>query len=299
MVILTLVLLTSLSPVASAGFSDIITLGLEGFVVSLSDEIFSMSFSGYDDSAGYGTVGYIYNIATYTPDPFQSEAVTEFIDFSKSIFQDGYHIILIFAFIFALILHFKPSALQQLGALTGMDVGSRTNIFFRTAINGIVILIAMYTCIYLVLEINDFLTKSVMISIVDEIAPTLDNYVLYFFMAIAYLFMGFFFSIRTLVIFLFVGFGFLIALALLISFTHDAAMGLCAYFTQTVFFQFIIVLYFSACVVIIQEVTTPIYPDSEETMYTIMIFGGVLLGIKMMFGTKVIKWAGRGAARLV
>ena len=62
---------------------------------------------------------------------------------------------------------------------------------------------------------------------------------------------------------------------------------------------FIIVLYFSACIVIIQEVTTPIYPEGESVMYVIMVLGGCILGLIMMVGTRVIKWAGRGAARLV
>ena len=296
---LVFVMLICITPVASAGFSDIITEGIEGFIISFSDELFSMSFSGYDNTTGYGTIGYVYNIATYTQDPFQSEAVEEFVDFSQEFYKDCFNIILIAAFIAALILHFKPNALQQLGELTGIDVSGGSNIFIRTATKGIVIAMTMYTFIYLVLEINDFATKAVMISIIDEITPTADNYVLYLAMAIAYACMGFFFSIRTLVIFLFVGFAFIVGVCLLIKYTHDAAMGACAYFVQTVFFQFIIVLYFSACIIIIQEVTTPIYPASESTMYIVMVIGGVLLGIIMMFGTKVIRWTGRAAYRLV
>lgn len=301
-VLLSLLILTSSMAVVSAGLSDSVagafTTGLEGFVISISDQMFAMSFSGYDDSAGYGTLGMIYNVATYTPDPLRYDVTYKYIDYSKSVFKSCYPILLLFAIIATLVNHYKTDLAQRFAQATGINIGSKSNILIKKAIDGILIAVLMYIFIYFVFEINNLLTKSVMISILDVVAPTADNYVLYFIMALCYLVMGFFFSIRALIIFLFVGFALIIGFCLLIDFTNEAAVNLCLYFVQTVFFQFIIVLYFSACIMIIKTLNSP-QPQAEATLYVVMLLGGVYLGIKMMIGTKVIKWAGKTAAVLV
>ncbi|MGP8322446.1 MAG: hypothetical protein ACT6FG_00395 [Methanosarcinaceae archaeon] len=302
-VILILVILISLTPIGSASLGDAVSnsfaKGGEQFFINCADRMFDMSFSGYDSSGGNNTVGYIYNIASYTPNPMKSDITYDFIDFSKSIFYRGYKLILLAAFIAVLVIHFKPNALRKLSELMGVNLGSTGNILVNKVKNGIIIIMLMYTFIYFVLEINDMLTKAVMIEILDVISPTPDNFILYFMMAIAYLFMGFFFMIRTLILFLFCGFAFLVALGLLMEFTKESAINACAYFVQTVIFQFFIVLYFSASVLIIKALPTSSDFDVQTTMYTVMIIGGIYIGIKMMFGTGVIRFAGRTAARLV
>ncbi|MCK5225132.1 MAG: hypothetical protein KAQ89_00285 [Planctomycetes bacterium] len=301
-VIAVLILLSSTS-IASAGLSDAastaISNGMENFCISAADNIFSMSFSGYDDSADNGTVGYIYNIASYTLDPMKFEITQDFIAFSKSVFKESYSILLLCAFIAVLLTHYKTNALQSLEQITGVKVGSKSNILARKAIDGIIVAVFMYVFIYFVFTLNNILTKAVMINIIDVISPSPDNFILYLMMAISYLFMGIFFSLRTLILFLFCGFALIIGFCLLIDFTKESAIGLCAYFVQTVFFQFFIVLYFSACILIIKTVTVPLYASGEETMYLVMLLGGVYIAIKMMFGTKVIKWVGNRASAFV
>ena len=302
-VILISTILISSTSIASAGLSDSVSNAIadggESFCIRIADSIFAMSFSGYDDSAGNNTVGYIYNIASYTPDPMKSTTTMDFIDFSKSVFYEGYQLILLAAFITVLVTHFKPDALRKLSDMMGVNLGSKGNILFNKVKDGIIIIVLMYTFIYLIFEFNDMLTKSVMIEILDVVSPTPDNFVLYLIMAIAYLIMGFFFSIRTLVLFLFCGFAFLVGLALLIDFTKESAIGLCAYFVQAVFFQFFAVLYFSASIWIIKATVSPFDISGQTTMYVVMILGGIYIGIKMMFGTGVIRFAGKTAARLV
>lgn len=298
---LLLIALTLLIPSASAGvvddFQTGVAEGIEGFFISTADMIFSMSFGGFDNATGYGTMGYIYNIATYTSNPFDSELVLDLIEYSKSVFKQVYPILIICALISVMICHYRPDVIQQLSQITGVNISSKTNELSNKAIKGIVIAVFMYTFIYLILYLNDALTKSVMISIIDTIAPTADNFVLYFMMALAYLFMGFFFSMRILFIYLFCGFAFLIGLGLMIDCVKDSATGLCAYFVQTVFFQFLVVIYFSASILIIKSL--PVYATCEATMYLVMILGGVYIAIKMLFGTKVIRFVGNAAAKLV
>ena len=302
-VVLVVLILFSSTSIASAGLSDAastaISNGMENFCISAADNIFSMSFSGYDDSADNGTVGYIYNIASYTLDPMKFEITQDFISFSKSIFKAAYPILLLCAFIAVLLTHYKTGALQQIEQITGVKVGSKSNILARKAIDGIIVAVFMYVFIYFVFTLNNILTKAVMINILDVISPSPDNFILYLIMAVCYLVMGIFFSLRTLILFLFCGFALIIGFCLLIDFTKETAIGLCAYFVQCVFFQFITVLYFSACIIIIKEVTSPIYPGGEETMYFVMLIGGVVLAIKLMCGTKVIRWVGNRTSAFV
>jgi len=302
-VVLAVLILFSSTSIASAGLSDAastaISNGMENFFISVADNIFSMSFSGYDDSADYGTVGYIYNIASYTLDPMKYEITQNFIAFSKSIFKESYSILLLCAFMAVLLTHYKTNALQQIEQITGAKISSKSNILARKAIDGIIVAVFMYIFIYFVFTLNNILTKAVMINILDVISPSPDNFILYLIMAVCYLVMGIFFSLRTLILFLFCGFALIIGFCLLIDFTKDAAIGLCAYFVQTVFFQFIIVLYFSACIVIIKTVTDGVYQGGEETMYMVMLLGGVYIAIRMVFGTKVIRWVGNRASAFV
>jgi len=302
-IVLAVLILFSSTSIASAGLSDAastaISNGMENFCISIADNIFDMSFSGYDDSADNGTVGYIYNIASYTADPMKFDITHDFIAFSKSIFKESYSILLLCAFIAVLLTHYKTNALQSLEQITGVKVGSKSNILARKAIDGIIVAVFMYIFIYFVFTLNNILTKAVMINIIDVVSPSPDNFILYLMMAISYLVMGIFFSLRTLILFLFCGFALIIGFCLLIDFTKESAIGLCAYFVQTVFFQFFIVLYFSACILIIKTVTAPIYASGEETMYMIMLLGGVYIAIKMMFGTKVIRWVGNRASAFV
>ena len=301
-VVLVAAILISSTSIASAGLSDsastAISNGMENFCISIADNIFSMSFSGYDDSADNGTVGYIYNIASYTLDPMKFEITQEFIEFSKSIFKESYSILLLCAFIAVLLTHYKTNTLQQLEHITGVKIGSKSNILARKAIDGIIVAVFMYIFIYFVFTLNNILTKAVMINIIDVISPSPDNFILYLMMAISYLFMGIFFSLRTLILFLFCGFALIIGFCLLIDFTKESAIGLCAYFVQCVFFQFITVLYFSACIVIIKTLTDG-HPDNEMFMYLVMLLGGVYIAIRLMFGTKVIRYIGSAGAKLV
>lgn len=302
-VILVILIIASTTYTASAGLGDgakeAISEGMDEFCISKADQIFSLSFSGFDDSAGTNSVGYIYNIASYTPNPFESSVVKQFTDYSKELFKSCYPIIILSAFIVMLVTHYKADSLQQFSQAMGIKLAGKSNILSKKAYDGIIIAIFMYIFIYFVLAINDYLTKSVMISILDVVSPSPDNLVLYCMMAIAYGVMWFFFSVRTLVIYLFCGFALIIGLGLLVDFTKEKATDICAYFTQAVFFQFIIVLYFSSCILIIKEITSPLDFDGQSVWYTVMIIGGVYLGIKMMFGTGVIRFAGRAASRLV
>ena len=290
-------------PPISAGASEAVTEGIEGIFVSAADKIFEFSVSGYNHSVANGTVNCIYNVATYTVDPFKLSIYDNMINFSAALFIEGYKIILLIAFAMMIITHYRSDIAVKINSVTGINLVQKQNMLFKKALDGILIIIFMYFFIFLTLWFNDILSKLVMVSMLDSIAPAPSNYVLYFMMALAYGFMMIFFGLRTLVIGLFFGFAFIIGLCLLIEPLQESAETICAYFVQTVFFQFIIVAYFSLSILIINATTSFTHTTSmappSHFMYFIMVAGGVYLGIKLMFGVKVIKWAGKTVGRVV
>ncbi len=151
-VILVILIMISIMHTASAGLGDgakiAIAEGVELFCINAADKIFAMSFSGYDNTHGTNTVGTIYNIASYTPDPMKFEVTQDFIAFSKSIFARFYPLILMFAFIAALITHYKTDALQQIEKLTGVNIGKKSNILSKKSIRW-----NIYNCVYVCIYI--------------------------------------------------------------------------------------------------------------------------------------------------
>lgn len=183
---------------------------------------------------------------------------------------------------------------------TGVDMGYTINRFVGTAINGILIAIFSCTGVLLVLKLNEALTKLVMLQNLDSLAPVPENFVIYFFMAIAYLIMSVFFGIRLIVICIFAGLCILVGLCLLIDATKGAAVSAWLYFIQMVFFQFIMVIYFSlAVLVIIALKPLMVVPQLESLLCLSMLLLAVFLAIKLIFGTSVIKWAGRAVISVV
>jgi len=294
--IIILIILSVIYP-ASAGASEAVTEGIEGIFISIADKIFECSVSGFDGPTDNVTVAYIYNMATFTLNPFNSINYDSVIHFSATIYKECFVLIMLIAFIMLIITHYKSDIAYKIEALTGVNIGNKSNELLKTGIYGISIAVFIYAFIYFILYFNDILTKAVMLNMLDSIAPTPDNFILYFMMAVAYGFMMVFFGLRTLVIGLFFGFAFLIGLGLLVPPIKQTAENICAYFVQIVFFQFIIVAYFSVSVIVIKSLELP--STNELFMYTIMLFGGVYLGIKMMFGTGVIRCAGKTAALVV
>lgn len=298
-------------PVVSAsGFEDAVSLSITNGIIrsfiAISDSIYSITL-GFDTTAGTGAVGAIYNIATYTPNPMDFGITKDYIDFSKSIYKEVFSLIIILTAISLLFIHFKPGAFQKLKEISGINAESRAGVLLEKGVKAIIISIFLYVFIYFILDINERLTKVVILDIIDLISPTGDNVILYFAMALCYLAMLLFFLWRLLEIFLFCGFAYLIALMFLSDHTKEKAEDLCMRFIQTVFFQFFIVLYYSACIRIIKTLTDSVYSVDvvgiadklEMAFYIVMMLGGVYISYKMMFGTKVIKWVGRKAAVLV
>lgn len=310
-VVLAILVIVSSAPVGSAaGFSDAVSIsitnGILGSFIAVSDSIYSIS--GFDDTAGNNTVGAIYNIASYTPNPLDFEITHKFIELSKSIFKEVFRLLILLTAIAILVTHFKPDALQKIKELTGINTGSKAGVLIEKGIKAVIIAIFLYVFIYFVFDINNRLTKMVMFDLIDVVSPSADNVILYFAMALCYLLMCMFFLWRLLEVFLFCAFGYAIAIMFLSDSTKEKAEDLCMRFVQTVFFQFIMVLYFSASVQIIKALIDPVYSLTvaysfaarmEMSLYVAMMLGGLYLGFKMMFGTKVIRWVGRKASVLV
>lgn len=290
-----------LVPVASAGLTDTasraVADGFRTFVEDIADQIFSITIAGYEKTDEDTALTAIYNIATWTPDPMKFDAVQKLISWSKSVFKPIYSAILLGALSCLFVVYYKPDTADSIQRLTGVDVGTGLHKYAEKALQGVLVAGFVYVLVYFVLALNDALSKSVMLTTLDAIAPTPDNFVLYFIMALAYLGMSLFFALRILVIFLFTSFALLVGLCFLIDNLRDTATNLTLYFIQTVFFQFVIVLYFGAAIVIIQALDVP--GQFENLLYIAMLFLGVWIGLKMMIGTAVIKTVSKIALKVI
>ena len=264
-----------------------VSRGIEAFVIAMTDGFFDASFSGYeqlDDSTG--PVEMIYNLATWSPDPFAFPIVLDLIEFSKSLFTPLYSIILLAGFCSLLIVYMKPSAASHIKNVTGVDVGSGLHRFGGKAIEGLAISAFAYVFIFLILMINDILCKAVMIGVSDHYSADIDNFVLYFMMGIAYLGLSLLFGYRSLVIFLFTSFALLVGACYMIDATRQAAVSVSYYFVQVVFFQFINLIYFSAAILIIQSMNLPL--PGQPILYLVMILASFYIAFKMLIGLNVI-----------
>jgi len=295
LIILILILLINCT---SAGLTDsardAVSNGFSDFFIKLADGMFSISLSPIENTEGGNAVDGIYYIASYNVDPGKIGVLNQFKDFSGEILKSGYKMVIGAALIAALIMHFRVGIAQKFEEITGFNIGEQENILLKKALYGILLALFIYVFIYFILLLNLELTKAVLLETLDVIAPSPDNVVLYFIMGLGYLFLAAFFGLRILIICLFYAFAFIIALCLMIDYTKQSAENVCAYFVQTVFFQFIIVAYFSVCILLINALSFP--PDFERWMYVLMLIGSVYLAIKLMIGTSVIRWAGRRAA---
>ena len=293
-------------PTAQAGLTDsaadAVARGVAGFFVAAADKMFEMGITDYaelddpddpdalDDSEN-DVIEAIYNLATWTPDPFEFPVVEDLIDFSKSLFTPLYSMILLAGFCSLLIVYSKPSVAQHVKDIIGIDIGRGLHVYGAKAIEGLGVAAFTYVFIFFILMLNDVLAKAVMMESLDALSPSPDNFILYFLMAVAYLGMSLLFGYRILVIFLFTSFALLVGACFMMDVTRQTAIGLVLYFVQTVFYQTINIIYYTASILIIQSLNIP-FPFAG-VMYLVMILMGIVIGIKMLFGTSVIRWAVR------
>jgi hypothetical protein len=134
----------------------------------------------------------------------------------------------------------------------------------------------------------------------DSIAPTPDNVILYFIMAVLYLIMSIFFAWRTIVIGLVAAFALVLGGLYVMEYTRPAATLAIKYFLSLTFMQVIIVAVTSGGVLIIQGLKdlTLLPASSELTLYLALMLLLVAIGLFLVLGP-IVQYLLRIAVKVV
>lgn len=281
-----------LSPV-----SDAIANGGVQFVNRCSDNMMNMSVystiidkSGQQSTTSGGITDIIINMGSFSPNPYQFDEVITFREYIIDILlKPVIKLILVLIAILTLLVYLVPSAAAKLHDITGINSANvlKTQISKIALIIGIIVLSNVF--VFVMLALNDSMTKQVFSAIINQITPTPDNFILYFMISMAYFLLSFFYAWRILVIFLYAIFAELILLCLVFDSTRKFGENITKYFIQTVFFQFIMMCYFVACIMIIS--LFPYIPQVQISLYLVMVLASVIIAFRLTWGVTLFNKA--------
>lgn len=297
---LIVVLLLCVGP-AQAGLiedevSTAISTGIASFFVDLTDQFINMSVSssygmeGMEGNPGNVGLDAIFTIATFTPDPFEMPLVIKMRTMATGVFFDVWWLIIIFMLIGALVVCVMPlGAIIQVNDSLGYDFLYALKMAFGVIIGGIFVLMLEMAFVWVCLVVNKDITAAIMMGSLNAIASSPDNWVLYCVMGIAYALLYLCFVYRAIVITMFAGLAPLIGLATIFPPTSNIGWNLHMYFIQMVFYQMIVVLWYSCCVIIVSAM-----PQFQDAIYQIMVFISIWISYKFLFRIDFV----RGAATI-
>lgn len=215
--------------------SDMIEGGIKQTIISLANEIYSLSVT---DSADSSTM---IMMAAYTMDPYKIPVVND----TNSIITNMFYCIFI-CVIFGhagviLLTQYRPEKLEGTGIVTVDFNGYQYSEYVIKMLKGILILALAHFSIQLMLEIEQWVTIEMLQNIPGSIEPSPDNTILYSMMSLIWLSLLVFFMIRGYVIILFASFALGIGGMYLFGPTEALAVTLWKYFLGLLFMQPIIV----------------------------------------------------------
>lgn len=271
--------------------STSISAGIEGFIKGIVDDIVSISISSTNSTQLTQDVGVdlIYSVATFTPNPYTYGPVQQLKQISNNIYLEVLSFLLILTAISVIIHYMSAPTAAKINEKMGFNFGAGINNLLFACAAGIFILAFEYAFLWVVLSINDELSKAVILPSLNAISFDPENLILYVFLGLAYGVLMLCFYFRTLIILFWSGFGVLIGLLLIPKKTQDWALNAHYYLIQIIFFQFAIVGWYSFCIILIQGVPL----DMQKIMYLIMVLVSVYFSYKFIFGINIIKAAGR------
>jgi hypothetical protein len=295
--IIALILLTLVSPVQAGVIYDevssSISAGIETFIRGLVDDIVSISVSSTNSTQMNQNVGVdlIYSVATFTPNPFSYGPIFELKRISEDVYFEALGFMMMLTAISAALHYVSVPAAAKLNEALGLNLGAGINKLLFACAAGIFIFAFEMCFLWVVLSVNDELSKAVILPSLNAIAFNPENLLLYVFLGLAYGVLMLCFYFRTLIILFWAGFGVLIGLLLIPKKTQDWALNAHYYLIQIVFYQFAIVAWYSFCIILIQGVPF----EMQKVMYLIMVLVSVYFSYKFIFGINIIKSAGKAA----
>ena len=277
--------------------------GLKLFLIRLSDEMISLGFQSDDeelkvrDNYGY-VVNIIYKMSTAEFQPGDNAFIKE-MQLRFNII--GIFLILCYIFLGAASVNMTNFRMEGSARLAA-KIRSKYNIditdYGATVMEMCLMQMFGYFAIWFSIQVETVFCKLIMFNVLDMIAPTGENVILYLMMSICYLLMGLVLAYRIIIIAMFYG-GYLIVVGMYcFPMSRDAAKSAVKYFLKILFLRTIIV----GITVIGVGVTTSIHGDGLglaavgllyvwPLMYAALIIIliavslVVILGIKDVFGT--------------
>lgn len=215
--------------------AEMVEQGINQTIIGLANDIYSM---GITDSADSTTM---IHVAAYTMDPYKIPAVKETNVIITDLFYCFFIMIIFIHGGVLLLTRYMPEKLDAFEFVTVDFNGYHYSSYVTKMMKGIFILALAHFSIQLILEIEQWLTVSLLQNVPGSIEPTPDNVVLYAMMSLIWLSLLVFFIIRTFIIALFAAFALGVGILYLIGPTEHIAIMLWKYFLALTFMQPIIV----------------------------------------------------------
>lgn len=300
-IILILILISLIAPVTaditdkinpiSAG-SWIITAGINQFFRGMGDDAMNAGFEITNVTGapieGGTTINMIFKIASWTYNPYNNQGIVDIIKFTMTIWGVLMLISILAGLIWVNIQDSKPNTAQSISFITGVNTNTAFSHYINNIKDSLLIAIFSHIMIYLILALNLVLSRMILSTLVDVIAPSPENILLYLAMGVTYLIMAIFFLIRFFVINIFVAFAPLLGILYTANyFTKSIAEKAFTFFCTMVFLQTIIVFFTSVGILAIKGMGS-IYP-CKPAPYIVLMMLLVIIATIMMFGWFFIK----------
>ncbi len=193
--------------------ADAVNAGFQRFAYYLGDSAISLNSVNSTTPSHTDTPSAIVSMISYTPDPFSFDFVKNWWSTSLIIF-----VVIAVAYIlagggFALLSQAAPSTARRLAWL---ESGTYQNNFrLKPWLNSVVLAllfpVVTYFGLSIILQLSYVMTELVTSTTLQAIPPTIDNLIVYLFMAVIYLLLSVLIGIRDIIIILFCAGGLILA----------------------------------------------------------------------------------------
>ena len=220
--------------------------GLTQWVLDIANDM--LAGSGFqtgelNNSENYsGEQVLVFGIAAYQIDVFQNPVVQEAIGETIPIFKYLAVLLLISITLFILLQIYAP---ETAGKITGIINGRETYYEPRDIIEYIAYISFWFLggpfLLWAELEINNFIVKSMMLDVLNQVSLSSDNIPLYFIMCFCYMILLYFVAVRIIIIYYGASVWYLLGLVLAVKRTRWLGVLIFLYVSVQIFMQMIIV----------------------------------------------------------
>ena len=270
------------------GAADAVSSGISSAIRSIADELFSLGVYIAPDGSHVASptnssvTNLLYNLGSFSPYPYNFDAVLDMqTKMDKLVFVPVCKIFVTIVAICVLIDFFFPMLSVRIYELTEFHTSSAVSRYIVAIMLLVLIMIGSTPLIWYILAFNDALTKEVFLLALPSFNPHVGGVVQYFCMAVAYFVLAIFYAWRILVIFIVSIMIRIILLLFILPRTREFGEKVMVYFVQVVFFQFIMMCYFTVGVSVTSLFS--VFPWLQVLLFLALIIGGVILGFKLIF----------------